>query len=562
MYMRVLAFVLLVLSGLSFWHSLQADDALADTWKLTIYFPTSEIDLCLIKVVREENQQWRGIIIARGSPNVERMTVEKMLVAGDQIRIYLDMHGEIFVLTAKLPGAKERVAKLYASLSRQGVVTWPAILERTDAQNLDTKKAVRQTDVHEAYIKVLRTPNVDQQRDLLREFLKQHGDHPVAIDVTLRLVDNLADYEGDSKAIEALARDSLHRAQAYGREMVRSVAWQLGVRLLESRKAQGLAANYIQQVVDLLDADTPADFQERVYKAMAKAYRAANQPQRAEALAAKIAELEQRADAEYRRRIPPFKIVPAQPRPAGSRAIVLELFTGTQCPPCVAADVAFDALAHSYPESDVILLQYHLHIPGPDPLTNPETERRSEFYKVRGTPTAFLNGKPTPPLGGALTHAEGRYQTLVKLIEVERQQKAPCRIELQATRQGDNLDIEVTVSDLPNPPEKARLLLVLVEEEVRYAAPNSIRFHHHVVRAFPGGQEGLTLEKNKTHQKIRVLLSNLQKDLHAYLNRVAAQNPFPDDERPLELRKLKVVALIQDLGNQEILHAAITRVAE
>ena len=56
-----------------------------------------------------------------------------------------------------------------------------------------------------------------------------------------------------------------------------------------------------------------------------------------------------------------------------NKVAVLELFTGAQCPPCVAADVAFDALEKSYKHTDLILLQYHMHIPGPDPLTNPDT---------------------------------------------------------------------------------------------------------------------------------------------------------------------------------------------
>jgi hypothetical protein len=61
---------------------------------------------------------------------------------------------------------------------------------------------------------------------------------------------------------------------------------------------------------------------------------------------------------------------------------------------------------------------------------------------------------------------------------------------------------------------------------------------------------------------VRVVLSDLRKDLHSYLNRVADSGPFPDDDRPLELRELKVVALIQDLATREILHASITAIPE
>ena len=84
------------------------------------------------------------------------------------------------------------------------------------------------------------------------------------------------------------------------------------------------------------------------------------------------------------------------------RVVLVEMFTGAECPPCVAADKAFDALGKTFKPSDVILLQYHLHIPGPDPLTNPDSISRSRFYKdaVDGTPSILMNGKPGPDGGG------------------------------------------------------------------------------------------------------------------------------------------------------------------
>ncbi|MCS7161524.1 MAG: hypothetical protein RMJ19_13710, partial [Gemmatales bacterium] len=91
---------------------------------------------------------------------------------------------------------------------------------------------------------------------------------------------------------------------------------------------------------------------------------------------------------------------------------------------------------------------------------------------------------------------------------------------------------------------------------------NGVRFHHHVVRAIPGGLEGFPLEKNRTHQKLRVNLADLEKQLRTYLNDYSREEPFPDEEYPLELHNLKIVALIQDLESREILHAAITKVPQ
>ncbi|MEJ2616128.1 MAG: hypothetical protein P8Z35_14305 [Ignavibacteriaceae bacterium] len=53
--------------------------------------------------------------------------------------------------------------------------------------------------------------------------------------------------------------------------------------------------------------------------------------------------------------------------------VLAELFTGAECGPCVAADRAFDELSEYFPRTALAILEYHVHIPGPDPLTNPDS---------------------------------------------------------------------------------------------------------------------------------------------------------------------------------------------
>ena len=57
----------------------------------------------------------------------------------------------------------------------------------------------------------------------------------------------------------------------------------------------------------------------------------------------------------------------------------------------------------TYKPNDVIFLEYHLHIPGPDPLANKDTEEREKYYgkAIEGTPTMFVDGKAGPPPEGA-----------------------------------------------------------------------------------------------------------------------------------------------------------------
>src|SRR5258706_7811427 len=75
------------------------------------------------------------------------------------------------------------------------------------------------------------------------------------------------------------------------------------------------------------------------------------------------------------------------------RAVLAEVFTGAGCPPCVAADLAFDTALERYSRRDVVVLMYHQHIPRPDPMTNPATLARARFYNVNGVHSYAIDGK-------------------------------------------------------------------------------------------------------------------------------------------------------------------------
>jgi hypothetical protein len=99
----------------------------------------------------------------------------------------------------------------------------------------------------------------------------------------------------------------------------------------------------------------------------------------------------------------PLVVEPLAGRRASDRdhVLLLELFTGAQCGPCVAADLAFDALSQAYNPTNLITLQYHLHIPGPDPLTSPDCVSRQTYYEVRSTPSTYFNGRALAGGGGS-----------------------------------------------------------------------------------------------------------------------------------------------------------------
>src|SRR5690606_2724971 len=87
---------------------------------------------------------------------------------------------------------------------------------------------------------------------------------------------------------------------------------------------------------------------------------------------------------------------------ASERMVLIELFTGAMCPPCVAADVATEAVSETFPASDAVVLRYHMNIPGPDPLSSTDSEVRSDYYEDEflGTPTVFVDGTMATNVAG------------------------------------------------------------------------------------------------------------------------------------------------------------------
>ena len=200
----------------------------------------------------------------------------------------------------------------------------------------------------------------------------------------------------------------------------------------------------------------------------------------------------------------------------------MELFTGAQCPPCVAADVAFDALARAYRPGDLILIQYHMHIPGPDPMTNPDTVGRWDYYtqkfpkNVTGTPTTLFNGKPfeeydqdpTHRGGGPMANAEnkfGQYRTIINgLLDGSTDVKATG----SARRDGDKVTITAGAAGVKG--DDVVLRLILLEESVKYVGGNGLRVHHDVVRAFPNGLKGTAVKDGSARATVEVNLAELR----------------------------------------------------
>ena len=173
------------------------------------------------------------------------------------------------------------------------------------------------------------------------------------------------------------------------------------------------------------------------------------------------------------------------------RHVLIEMFTGGSCAPCVASDIALAALDESYGD-EVTVIRYHLNIPGPDPLASDVAAMQAEKYGVEQTPTIFINGRNVNPTGrnlglatlyGDLPNAPAAYELYEALIESRLAETSPIEIEGKFDIEGYDMASDFRVTGVT--PEQApglRMRALLLEREVELRAQNGILIHENVVR--------------------------------------------------------------------------------
>src|SRR5262249_62055129 len=110
-----------------------------------------------------------------------------------------------------------------------------------------------------------------------------------------------------------------------------------------------VAVEYGRRAERMMDTDADEAARLRTFGVLATALRTAKRPAEADPFQAKVDQIEVKAHEDYAKKVMPFKPQRYAGRKAvGNRAVLVELFTGAQCPPCVAADLAFDALGKTY----------------------------------------------------------------------------------------------------------------------------------------------------------------------------------------------------------------------
>ncbi|HYV39305.1 MAG TPA: hypothetical protein VE988_26690 [Gemmataceae bacterium] len=372
--------------------------------------------------------------------------------------------------------------------------------------------------------------------------------------------------KGAVQDLKNWAEISSPMAQTFGHNAIIDVNCELAMAFLAKSDA-ALAAKFAMIAEKANSAKDGANAERlKVLRIATRALKDAGMEADLAPMADRLEKMELVVDKEYHATVPPFKgKVFAGRKSESKRVVVMELFTGAQCPPCVAADVAFDVLQKTYKTNEVALIQYHLHIPGADPMTNSDTEARAKYYKVNSTPSTLFDGVSKAGGGGGMAAAEKKYEAYRKVIEPLLDEPAGCHITASAKRVNNKVEIQTSVSGLEKPGANFKLRLVLVEENIRFVGVNNLRFHHQVVRAMPGGVAGVSLTNPQMTFKNEVNLTDLRKQLTKYLdnyNLTGARAPFPQVPRPLDFNGLRVIALVQDDTTHDILQAVQVDVKE
>jgi hypothetical protein len=508
-----------------------------------------------------------GIRVICTLPIGERVFEGQLLPGSLEARGYLELFHKENILPATLRATDQTKLK-YTSRPLTGGPLDKAVRygRRVDATrqraNFAKDQQARADYVKEAAS--VEKESLVEAPKLFREGFDKYAESPVVFAAGVDAARSATKYHLAAEQLRGMMAQADKTAASYGRRWQQEFNLQVAAALAPQKDYAALALDIAKHLEKELSPTDSAEIRDRVLKALATAQaNAGNSAATQESLASRLAKVEEILDREYRSKVPPFKVDRFPGRKSKSdRAVVLELFTGTQCPPCVAASVAFDALHQTYAPAELVLLQYHLHIPGPDPLTNPDSETRWAYYgkafpdQAIGVPTTLFNGKPQAGGGGQMTKTEEKYKEYRHVIDPLLENPSPAKVSASAVQRNNKVDIKVEVRDLQRPGENVRLRLLLVEPMVRYVGPNRVRFHHNVVRSMVGGVDGFPLKDKDSKRTATVDLDTLRKSLKDYLDHYDTNwRPFPNADRPLDLTNLRLIALVQDDATHEILQA-------
>ncbi len=398
---------------------------------------------------------------------------------------------------------------------------------------------------------------LDDPIELAREDLAQMENGPELFTAGYAVVGQAAAKKMPAEEVRGVVDRLVKASAGYGPRWERSVALKLANTLAGQAGYADVALAQARRAERMLADDSPAPLQLEVYGTLAQVAQKAGKADEAKKYAALVQKLEARDHAEFAKTALGFTPEEYKGRKGkGNRTVLVEVFTGAECVPCAAVDLAAQGLLRAFKPTEVIVLEYHLPVSGADPLMCQDGLERFQTYGLRAAPSVRVNGKAGPPVPGAASEAEQKYKELRKLVEEPLEMTAPVKLALTVAPAEKGFTAKAAVSDLEAPSERTVLRFVLIEPRVRYDGQSGVRYHTNVVRAMPGGVKGFPLTKKAQDQTVTIDPAEVKTKLEKFLDDFAkSEGEFPKAERPLALENLKLVALVQNDATGEVLQA-------
>jgi hypothetical protein len=526
---------LAVLGTLTGAARLSAADPPAGSWKLTVRADRQPV-LMLLNFAQADGK-WVGDYIDATARFQQDPKVTDVVVAGDSLKFALTVGGQP-MLTFDGVVAKDG-KKITGSVSQAG---GPLSL----------------TDLRPSSLKKLADPF-----EIMREQFAQTDDAEGAFDAAVVVLGQAAAKKMKPEDVRGIVDKVAKLAAGYGGRWERTVALRLAGLLADQAGFEDTALAQARRAERMLTDDTDALVRLEVLETLARILTKTNKAAEAKPYLAQIAKLEARDYQEYARTNPAFKPEEFKGRKGKSdRVVLVELFSGSEFAPGAAFDLAGDALLRTYKPTDVIVLSNHVHLQGGgDPLANKDTLDRAGFYidAIRRGAFAFVAGKPGPRLKETTTAASAKEIYAALREQIGEQLEKPAGVKLTLTvAPGEKgaFAVKAVYADLEGPAERVMLRFAVVEERVRYAGGNGVRYHHNVVRGMPGGAKGFPIKGKAGEQAVTVSPDQLRAELTKYLDEFAKEAEFARPDRPVGLKNLKVVAFVQNDGTNEVLTAA------
>jgi hypothetical protein len=497
-----------------------ADQAPAGNWKMSLFVEGKMQLLWLVQVEGSGEKLTAKILdTSKGAP---KGTVSDPKVSDGTLRFTLTIGKSAFQFEGAMP--KGDAKTITGNISRPGRAL-PAELEPTTLKALDPF-------------------------DLDKEALNKATGFDAA-NLAMTLLGRAGDNKAKPEEVRAWADKAYKAAEPYGARMQADINLQIAEILSEQDGYGDVAVNFARRAERALEPKAKLSHVKRVLEILAASLKKSGKADDAKAVEERLAKLS-----------PAIKPTPFAGRKGKSdRVVLVELFTGAQCPPCVAADKAFDALDKTYKPGEVVFLEYHEHIPGPDPLTNAGAEARFRYYfgmMGGGTPGIFFAGQDLAGGGGDEFDAPEKYDDYVEAINPLLEQAANGVVKATAKQTGSKVEITAEASGVDAKSDaNIRLRVALVEDKVEYKGTNGIPEYHHVVRDMPGGVTGIAVKDGGAKQSVTVDLDDLKKGLKKYLDEYVKENEakFPGKVPEVELKNLRVVAFLQNDKTKEVLQA-------